>query len=143
MKPSRNYRVLLLEDEAGDAGLMRLAFGKAGYTVEIQHVADGREALNVLNRSDMLPPDLILADLKMPGMGGLEFLAALKKQARLRSIPVVVVSSSALDSDVNMAYRLGASGYLLKTVDINEFFAVISRLADYWFSLVALPDEQT
>lgn len=141
MKDSRPRRILLLEDEAGDAHLMRLAFDRCGYAIELRHIPDGMDALRYLNENSGPRPDLILVDLKMPGMGGLEFLSALKQDERLRAIPAVVVSTSTLPADVDRAYRYGAAGYLLKIVDFNEFTSRIVRLCDYWFGLVKLPGE--
>lgn len=143
MSVSPPKRILLLEDEAGDAHLMQLAFDKCGHEIELQHTLDGMDALRYLNENNEARPDLILVDLKMPGMGGLEFLAALQKDECLRTIPAVVVSTSSLQADVAKAYECGASGYLLKIVDFNEFSDRIARMCDYWFGLVTLPREST
>lgn len=142
-----NPRVLLMEDEPGDARLMQLAMQKNGYAADLHHASDVHEAFRFLRRqgeqfADAPRPDLILLDLKMPGQGGLEFLEAIKKDENLRAIPVVVITTSALEADVLSAYRLGAAGYVLKPADINEFIAAIHNLGQYWFKLVQLPENR-
>ncbi len=140
----RSNRVLMVEDEAGDARLLRLAMRRNGFTAEIDQVCDGYEALHYLRRDDpqrphTVRPDLILLDLKMPGLGGLELLALIKQDEELRAIPVVVVSSSLLEVDVRSAYQLGVAGYLPKPADFQDFIAMVRILGEYWFRLVRLP----
>lgn len=147
MNENRTPCLLLVEDEPGDARLMQLAMQKNGYAADLRYASDGHEAFRFLQRkgeqfADAPRPDLILLDLKMPGQGGMEFLEAIKKDENLRAIPVVVVTTSALETDVLIAYRLGAAGYVLKPVDVNEFVAAIHSLGQYWFKLVRLPENQ-
>jgi CheY-like chemotaxis protein len=144
MNKQRNIRVLIVEDETGDARLMQLALQKCGFPVELQFAGDGGEALRLLRRQGenfqtAARPDLILLDLKMPGNGGLRFLHEIKQDERLLAIPVVVVTTSMLESDVLESYRHGAAGYVPKFTDLNEFMAAISTLGQYWFGLARLP----
>lgn len=137
-------RLLIVEDEPGDARLMQLAIVRNGFATEMSSAADGREAMRCLRRegprwAGAVHPDLILLDLKMPGQGGLEFLAAIKQDEALRAIPVVVVTTSLLEADVRRAYELGAAGYVQKPADLREFIAIVRILGDYWFKLVRLP----
>lgn len=137
-------RLLIVEDEPGDARLMQLAIVRNGFATEMSSAADGREAMRCLRRegaswTGAVHPDLILLDLKMPGQGGLEFLAAIKQDEALRAIPVVVVTTSLLEADVRRAYELGAAGYVQKPADLREFIATVRILGDYWFKLVRLP----
>jgi len=137
-------RLLIVEDEPGDARLMQLAIVKNGFATEMSSAADGREAMRCLRRegarwAGAVHPDLILLDLKMPGQGGLEFLAAIKQDEALRAIPVVVVTTSLLEADVRRAYELGAAGYVQKPADLREFIATVRILGEYWFKLVRLP----
>lgn len=142
--PKPSSRVLMVEDEAGDARLLQLALRHNGFALDIHHVRDGYEALCYL-RHDEPPwqscarPDLILLDLKMPRLGGLEFLALIKQDEDLRAIPVVAVSSSVCEADVRSAYELGAAGYMLKPADLQEFVTMVRTLGEYWFRLVRLP----
>jgi CheY-like chemotaxis protein len=137
-------RLLIVEDEPGDARLMQLAIVRNGFATEMSSAADGREAMRCLRRegarwAGAVHPDLILLDLKMPGQGGLEFLAAIKQDEALRAIPVVVVTTSLLEADVRRAYELGAAGYVQKPADLREFIATVRILGNYWFKLVRLP----
>ncbi len=144
MNQQQNLRVLIVEDEPGDARLMQLALQKNGFAIEMSVACDGNEALQMLRREGerfraASRPDLILLDLKMPGQGGLGFLQAAKRDERLRAIPVVVVTTSMLDADVSAAYCYGAAGYVPKSTDLNEFMAAINILGQYWFRLARLP----
>lgn len=146
MTEKRNPRLLLVEDEPGDARLMQLAIRKNSYA-DLHYASDGHEALCFLRRqggqfADALRPDLILLDIKMPGQGGLEFLETIKQDEDLRAIPVVAITTSALEADVLDAYGLGAAGYILKPADINEFVDAIRDLCQYWFKLVRLPENR-
>ena len=145
MSKPRTLRVLIVEDEPGDARLMQLALQKCGFALDMSVAGDGVEALQMLHGKNDLShhamprPDLILLDLKMPGESGRGFLAAVKQDEALRAIPVVVVTTSMLDADVLGAYRFGAAGYVPKSTDLNEFMAAINILGQYWFRLTRLP----
>jgi len=144
MNEERKFAALVIEDEIGDAGLMRVALERTGHDIAVSFVSDGKEALEFLQRQSdrfrqAVQPDLILMDLKMPGKSGLELLQYLKQDERLAAIPVVVVTTSALDADLRAAYRFGAAGYVLKSADFNEFLTAINTLCRYWFELVCLP----
>ena len=146
-KPKSPFVILLAEDEPADAHLVELALAKNRVAADLQHVLDGREALEYLRRqgqrfANAVRPDLILLDLNMPRMSGREFLAALKSDPALCAIPVVVLSTSAVDSDVRDSYRLGAAGYVTKPLDIKEFIVEIRQLSEYWLSLVSLPERR-
>ncbi len=139
-----NMLILVAEDEPADVHLLRLALREVGIAAELQHVVDGREALEYLRRQGMrfaeaTRPDLILLDLNMPRMDGREVLAAVKGDAALCDIPVVVLSTSEVERDVLAAYRLGAAGYLSKSPDVTEFMNEIRQLGDHWASLVRPP----
>ncbi len=137
--------ILMAEDEPADAYLLKLALGESGIAADVQHVVDGREALEYLRRqgprfAQASRPDLILIDLNMPRMDGREFLAVVKGEADLRDIPVVVLSTSQVERDVLAAYRLGAAGYITKSPDVDVFINDIRRLRDYWAAQARWPD---
>lgn len=141
------FVILLAEDEPADAHLVRLALAENRISADLQHVVDGREALEYLRRQGprfamVARPDLILLDLNMPRMNGREFLAAVKDDPDLCAIPVVVLSTSEVDRDVRDTYRLGAAGYITKPLNISEFIGEIRQLSDYWLSLVRLPAQR-
>lgn len=129
--------ILLVEDEPADAHLLRVALSESQVAAEVEHVVDGREALEYLRRQGgrfllARRPDLILLDLNMPRMDGREFLAEVRDDPSLRSIPVVVLSTSAVDRDILAARRLGAAGYIVKTADVGVFIEEIRRLGEHW-----------
>lgn len=139
------FDVLLLEDEPADAHLVRVAFQESKLRVRLHQVGDGREGLDFLrrerNHAGAPRPDLILLDINMPRMNGREFLAAVKADAALRDIPVVVLTTSDVERDVRASYQLGAAGYITKPQDMEQLFSAIQLLGEYWFTLVRLPAE--
>ncbi|CAA7615254.1 response regulator [Magnetospirillum sp. UT-4] len=144
---ARKYVLLLVEDDPADAHLVRLAFAGNDFNVDFHMVRDGVEAFEFLRRvgdrfQSAPRPDVILLDLNMPRMDGREFLAAIKKDEGLRSIPVVVLTTSDVERDTVASYRMGAAGYLVKPVDIDRFRNEIRQFEDYWFSVVRLPERR-
>ncbi|TAN47086.1 MAG: response regulator [Methylococcaceae bacterium] len=143
--PIKPFEILLLEDEPADAHLVRVSLKEARVHCRLHHVLDGREGLDFLRRQPPyqteLRPDLILLDLNMPRMNGLEFLAAVKADDSLSNIPVIVLTTSEVERDVIASYKSGAAGYITKPVEIEQFVAAIAQLTDYWFVLTRLPRE--
>ncbi len=139
----RPIEVLLVEDNPADVALTKkaLADGKIRNTVHVAN--DGPAALRFLRRegehASATRPDLILLDLTLPGMDGLELLAKLKQDPSLRSIPVIVLSSSGSAEDVEETYRLHANCFIRKPVNYAEFTDVMRTLEGFWFQLVRLP----
>lgn len=142
--PQRIFTILLVEDEPADAHLVRMAFMESRVLVDLRHVTDGVDALAYLEQApgfiDTPRPDLILLDLNMPRMDGRTFLAELKRREDLRGIPVVVLTTSDVERDVVAAYDLGAAGYIVKPVDLDQFMSVIQSLQDYWITVVRIPE---
>ena len=137
-----SFEVLIVDDEPADVRLLKMALGQGNYTCNIVTAGNGAEALELLRenvRSRRPTPDLILLDLNMPQMNGREFLQHVKADAALRLAPVVVVSTSDAERDVVSAYELGAAGYLSKPVDIDDLFAAVQRIEDYWFGAMRRP----
>ncbi|WP_029009424.1 response regulator [Azospirillum halopraeferens] len=140
MSPDQpHFTILLVEDEPADAELVRIAFREARLLVDLHHVADGVEALEFLRRAGAPRPDLILLDLNMPRMSGLEFLDAIKGDPMTAGIPVVVLTTSDFDQDVHRAYAKGASSYIVKPVDVEQFIAAMKMIEQYWVTIVTLP----
>lgn len=135
--------ILLVDDDAADAKLTRLALGQDGVPCRVHHVFDGVEALAFLRCQppfqDAERPDLVLLDLNMPRMDGRQVLAAIRGDEGLKTIPVVVLTSSAMDRDVNDSYLLGANSVITKPMDIDTFLDAARSLKAYWFSAVRLP----
>ena len=142
MSPQRNGDILLVEDNPSDAELTLRALRKARVANEIHVVKDGAEALEFLFGREAatggtfpLPPRVILLDLKLPKVDGLEVLRRIKADARTAAIPVVVLTSSREESDLVASYHLGANSYIVKPVDSDKFFEAVHQVGLYWLLL--------
>ncbi|MEL6676496.1 MAG: response regulator [Bacteroidota bacterium] len=137
--------ILLIEDNEGDIVLTKKAFEREGYPCRISVCRNGYEALDHLYRrgkyGEALRPDLIIMDLNMPGISGQETLTEIKSDRSLASIPVIILTTSESQEDVQTCYQLQASSYIRKPVDFHEFREVIHRLQDYWFRVVKFPQQ--
>ncbi|WP_353267702.1 response regulator [Gemmatimonas sp.] len=137
--------ILFVEDSARDAELLLDALAGCVDAVRLVHVRDGVEALAFLRRDGAFvarvgpQPALILLDLKMPRMNGMELLAIIKADAQLRHIPVVLMSSSQQDQDLSAAYRLGVNAYVRKPLEFDEFVVMARQLVGFWAELNLLP----
>ncbi|ELY38391.1 response regulator [Natronorubrum tibetense] len=135
--------VLLVEDNPGDVRLIRDAFEQLSTETTIHVATDGDEALEFLTECrDSDPdsvPDLVLLDLNLPRMTGLEFLETIKDDATLARIPVLVLTSSEAVEDVLDSYELSANAYLTKPTDPDEYAAMVEAVAEFWLQKAALP----
>jgi len=140
---SQTFDILLVEDDPGDAGLTKAALAQARILCKLHHVSDGVEAMAFLRRqgihANAPTPHLVLLDLNMPRMGGREVLAAMRGDETLHKIPVVVLTTSDVEADIETSYELGANSFITKPVDIDQFIDSIKAVGDYWFSIVRLP----
>jgi two-component system response regulator len=138
--------ILLVEDSPEDFETTQRAFRRSGLKNPILRCADGDEALDFLfqrgSHADAPRPGVILLDLNLPGTDGREVLAEIKASDDLKQIPVIVLTTSADDRDVQACYKAGASSYIQKPVDVEGFMKAIERLNDYWFEVVILPKGQ-
>ncbi|MDF5754683.1 response regulator [Spongiactinospora sp. TRM90649] len=134
--------VLLVEDDAGDVLLTREAFDYNKLRNRLHVVGDGEQALAFLRRegayADVPRPDLILLDLNLPGMDGLEVLSVIKDDERIRSIPVVVLTTSEAEQDILRSYHLHANAYVSKPVDFERFIQVVRQIDDFFVTVVKL-----
>ncbi|MEJ2157784.1 MAG: response regulator [Desulfobacteraceae bacterium] len=142
MKGKRS-EILLIEDNPGDIRLVREALGEYGMPHRLEVVVDGVAALEYLGREksslkDSLP-DLILLDLNLPKKDGREVLTAIKADADLRRIPVVVFSSSEAAEDIVGAYDQHANCYICKPLDLDQFIQVVGLIVRFWIDAVKLP----
>lgn len=135
------FKILLVEDDPADAGLVRIALRDTKIVCDVVHARDGVEAMEILraDQKNGAPPDLVLLDLNMPRMDGRQVLQAMRADAGLRTIPVVVLTTSDADRDVAASYALGANSFVTKPMDVDEFCAVMRGIENYWFSVVRLP----
>ena len=139
-------QILLIEDSPEDYETTLRSFKKAGVANTFHHCQDGDEALNYLFHRGLYTdpvsaprPAVILLDLNMPGADGFEVLAQIKQDQGLKTIPVIVLTTSSDERDINNCYRAGANSYIQKPVDLSKFIEAIQRLSDYWFEIVILP----
>ena len=133
-------RILLVEDNPADADLTRENLEEARILTELHVVGDGVEALAFLNREGRFSaaprPDLILLDLNLPKKHGREVLKAIKSDDRLRTIPVIVLTSSKAEPDILEAYDLHANSYICKPVDLAGFVEVVGAIESFWLRVV-------
>ena len=138
----RGCVMLLVEDNPGDVVIMREALRENGLDVDLRVARHGEDALKLLrdeSKDAASLPDLILLDLNLPNMHGLEVLAALKSDPRLQLIPVLVLTTSTARSDVETCYRLHANSYLAKPLDYGRFVEMVRSMHDFWMSLSVPP----
>ncbi len=147
MDQSRKERaILLVEDSPDDITLTLRAFRKNNFSNEIVLVNDGAEAIDYLFGGGVYAPPvapplprLVLFDLKLPKLSGLEVLKKVRSERRTRLLPVVVLTTSREDGDVAESYRLGANSYIRKPVDFAQFSAAIGSLGVYWCEMNVPP----
>ncbi len=137
------YRILLVEDNSGDQRLTFEALRNRASTVALDIVQDGVEAMAFLRQqgkySEAPRPTLIILDLNLPRKDGREVLAEIKSDPDLRRIPVVVLTTSKADEDINKSYDYHANCYITKPVDLDRFFSVINAIEEFWLKTVELP----
>lgn len=134
--------ILLVEDNPGDVRLTQEAFRITALKHRLHVVTDGAEAIKFLYKDDQYKsvekPDLILLDLNLPKKDGREVLSIIKSDVNLKTIPIVVLTTSSSESDIYMVYDLNANSYIVKPVDFNKFIDVIKAIENYWFKIVKL-----
>lgn len=135
---SCEIEILLVEDNDDDAALAIRALKKKNLCNNLIHLKDGAQALNFIFSTgeyagnNIQTPKVILLDLKMPKVDGIEVLEKLRADARTRHIPVVIMTSSAEDPDIKRAYEHGVNSYIVKPVDFDSFIDVVTSLGFYW-----------
>jgi two-component system, chemotaxis family, response regulator Rcp1 len=141
----RPIEILLVEDNPGDVRLTREALREGRVSNRLSVAADGVEALAFLRREGVFAgavrPDVILLDLNLPRKDGREVLTEIKKDPALKSIPVVILSSSQAEQDIAGAYGLHANCYVAKPMELDSFIAVVRSIENFWFTVVKLPAE--
>lgn len=146
---SDSVEILLVEDNLSDAELTIRAMRKKNLANNLIHLKNGAEALDFIfakgqyaNRNSNHEPKLILLDLKMPKVGGLEVLAAVRADEKTKHIPVVILTSSKEDPDIDACYRLGVNSYIVKPVEFDNFVEAVSTLGFYWLLLNHVPNNR-
>ena len=142
---SRTIKLLLIEDNPGDVRLVRESFTEVGLNCFIEVLKDGAEALVHLSRVADLPPenwpDLVLLDINLPNCSGQEVLAAIKRHPKLRTVPVIMFSTSNSEEDLRRCYELQANSYIVKPIDFDHACRIAHGIGEFWFKHVTLPHE--
>lgn len=142
-KAPQSADILLVEDNPGDVRLIQEALQDGKLLNRIATVSDGQKALAYLRKqgsyAQATRPDLILLDLNIPRKDGREVLAEIKADPHLRSIPVVIVTSSQAEEDILRSYNTHANCYVAKPVDLEKFVAVVKAIEEFWVTIVKLP----
>ncbi|MBN1252037.1 MAG: response regulator [Bacteroidales bacterium] len=140
---------LLVEDNIADQQLTVRAFKKGKINTNLQIVNDGQEAMDYLlgvgkysNQEEYPWPDLILLDINMPKKDGKQVLKEIRQHPDLKTIPVVMLTTSDQENDVLDSYKFGANSYITKPVRINDFIDVVNKLEEFWFTLSLLPPKK-
>lgn len=143
MTSAQIANVLLVEDSISDVVLFREALKDGKLLFKLHTVQDGDAALAYVRKENHYAheprPDLIILDLNLPKKSGLKVLEEIKKDSRLKEIPVVVVTSSSAEDDIRACYNLQASCYITKPIRFDEFINAIRSIGDFWLSVVRLP----
>ena len=141
---SEPVNILLVEDDLADQKLTRISLKESKVANVLYVVSSGEEALDFLySKGQYLPktprPDLILLDLNMPGIGGTEVLKIIKEDPNLKTIPVIILTTSDAEEDIIRSYELHVNGYVKKPLDILGFQRVVQSIEDFWFVIAKLP----
>jgi CheY-like chemotaxis protein len=135
--------ILLVEDNEGDILLTKEGFEDARILVNLSVVKDGKEAIEFLTKQgryhDVELPDLLLLDVNMPKKNGHEVLKYIKGNDALKHIPVIMLTTSSSQKDINLSYDNHANCYITKPVDANDFLAVVATIENFWITVVKLP----
>jgi two-component system response regulator len=132
--------ILLVEDNPDDANLAIRALKKNNLANHLLHLEDGQQVLDYIFNEDNVMPRLILLDLKMPKVDGIEVLKRLKADEKKKMIPIVMLTSSKEESDIVRTYQLGVNAYIVKPVDFDQFVKAVTELGLFWLVLNQSPN---
>lgn len=142
-KKSVENRVLLIEDDVADQEILKRMVQDSVLRAELHVASSGEEALQFMENcaagGGPGEPDLILLDINMPGLGGIETLRRLRALKNAKTTPIIVLTTSDSDSDILKSYECGANSYITKPISFDDFIRVIRELNEYWFEVAALP----
>ena len=135
--------ILLVEDNEGDILLIKEALEEARIHINLSVVKDGKEAIDFVSKqgkyNGVALPDLILLDVNLPKKNGHEVLQFIKGNEFLKYIPIIMLTTSSSEKDINFSYNNFANCFITKPVDVNEFLAVVATIENFWISIVKLP----
>lgn len=137
------FHILLVEDNEGDIMLTREALKEAKIHLKLSVVRDGKEAIDFVSKqgkySEAAMPDMLLLDINLPKINGLEVLRYIKTNEGLNHIPIIMLTTSSSEKDINESYKNYANCFITKPADLNEFFSVVATIENFWISIVKLP----
>ncbi len=140
MENLKPIEILLIEDNPGDARLTQEALKDGKVKNNLSIIYDGEEAMDFIYKrnkyKDAVRPDLIILDLNLPKKNGREILAEIKEDEDLKTIPVVILTTSKAEEDIIKSYQLHANCYLVKPIDLNKFFELVKSIEGFWLTLV-------
>jgi two-component system, chemotaxis family, response regulator Rcp1 len=139
----RSLKILVVEDSASDVRLIREALKESPIAVQVIVAHDGVEAMDYMHQAELglaVLPDMVLLDLNLPRKNGREVLAEIKGSPHMRQIPVLVMTSSHSDEDIDEVYSLNANCYITKPGDLDEYVNVVRSIENFWFLTATLPD---
>lgn len=143
MNETNLIHILLVEDNEGDILLTKEAFEDAKIINELSVVRDGKEAIDFLSKvgkyDNVTTPNLILLDINLPKKNGHEVLNFIKENDDIKHIPVIMLTTSSSDKDINKSYESYANCYITKPVEVEDFLEIVSKIEDFWISIVKLP----
>ncbi len=143
MTKKGQIHILVIEDNLDDAHLLEFAFKKQKFNTNLHFVSNGNRAVDFLNHrgefQNTPTPSLIILDLNLPQMDGIEILDEVKKNSRIETIPIIVFTSSEANKDILASYNFHANAFITKPTQLNELVFVVKVLCDFWFSVVNLP----
>ncbi|MFN2260756.1 MAG: response regulator [Psychroflexus sp.] len=143
----KTIKILLVEDNEGDILLTTEALEEGGFPVEQRVVRDGKSALDFLKKLKPYHresrPDLVLLDINLPKYSGLEVLKIMKNDGDLKSIPVIILTTSSSEEDINESYMNYANCFITKPVDLKNFNMAMKKVEDFWMNIAQLPIQKT
>lgn len=135
--------IFLVEDNPADVLLTVEALRESNVSHDLNVVNNGADALAYIKRqgryADSLRPDIILLDINIPKKDGFDVLKEIKEDPNLKRIPVIILTTSSSKQDISRAYDLHANCYIVKPIELDDFFTIIKKIEDFWFSVVRLP----
>lgn len=132
-------KIILAEDNLADIELTKIAFEETGVPLDLTHVFDGQELLNLLRSEYLGNVALVLLDLNIPKVNGLDVLKIMYNDDELKKLPVIIFTSSVQEADVLACYEYGANAYVIKPTEVGEFNETISAIANFWGEINVLP----
>lgn len=146
MKFKEPVHILLVEDNEGDIVLTNEVLEEIAVSVNLTVLKDGKEAIEFLSKTEAYAgtvlPDLVLLDINLPKKNGLEVLQYLKENEKLKHIPVIMLTTSSSERDVNLTYMNHANCFITKPSDVNDYIKALSAMANFWLTICKLPNQK-